>query len=855
LSAEDLFAEIALDVQVRGIAGRLFTYEIPENLRPEVCIGSQVLVPFGARDLLPGYVVSIRDRSQIIAGAQGDRQAGKLPEKIRPISEVLDSNSLFEPGYIEFLYWVSEYYLCSIAEVLSAAVPPGAAPRVRRLVRLAEGQTVLADNLLVGAAETSQAQSAAAKIKTTLASAGKSVLLKTLKERLSLSNQVFYATLAKLRRAGEIVVYAEKQSQTPARLRTILSATAQSARTHRQQEILNCLAGHNNSMKQTDLIAECKCTPATIRRMVDEGILSVRQVEEVRDPVKRLQASAYEKPPLTESQSQVLTVLSAQLAESLRQPQAAAGALESPWLLHGVTGSGKTEIYLRLIEETLASNRAALLLVPEISLTPQLSERLIGRFGNKVGIWHSALSAGERVDTFKRIQSGELKLVMGARSAILANIPGLGLIILDEEHDGSYKQSTPSPRYCARQLATRRARAQGCFVLFGSATPDACTYFEAVKAKRVVSLPGRVFEQALPESCLVDMRHEFAAGNRSAISLKLQEELAGCLARREQAILLINRRGYASHVFCRACGAVLKCNHCSVSLVFHAGRRSAGGVNPLTSGTLSCHHCGFSQNSGEVCPSCHSPFLRQAGLGTQKIEEETRELLPEARLLRLDSDTTSGRGAYEEIFHQFSGQAADILIGTQMVAKGLDIERVTLVGVLAADAAFNLPDFRSLERGFQLLTQVSGRAGRGRSPGKVILQTYNTDLPALLLARAQDYNAFIQEELAARQTFSYPPFSRLVRIVGSGPDDGQVQAALERLAEELSNHLEEFESIRILGPAPCLIEKIKEHYRHHIIVKNLMGDAGHRAIVSFLRARPQLPGVRLIVDVDPVDLI
>ncbi|MBX9690098.1 MAG: primosomal protein N', partial [Candidatus Obscuribacterales bacterium] len=387
---------------------------------------------------------------------------------------------------------------------------------------------------------------------------------------------------------------------------------------------------------------------------------------------------------------------------------------------------------------------------------------------------------------------------------------------------------------------------------------DAGTYFEAALAGRILELPQRVYNQALPSSILVDMRHEFLLGNKSIISQTLQEELSACLERKEQAILLINRRGYASHVFCRACGNVLRCKHCSVSLVFHSSGSSPEKIKEeglARNGRLNCHHCGFQQSAVQNCPACQSPFLKQFGLGTQKVEEETLALFPEARILRLDSDISSRKGAYEEIFNKFANGDADILIGTQIVAKGLDIHRVTVVGVLAADAAFNLPDFRSLERGFQLLTQVSGRAGRGEFPGKVILQTYNTELPALLMAKNQDYASFVESELAARRDFDYPPFSRLLRILASGPDEEQVQSALERLAEELSNYLEEFDAIKILGPAPCLIERIKGQFRFHIIIKNLMGDSGQEAIASFFRSKPHFPGVRLTIDVDPMDLV
>lgn len=861
---EELFAELALDVPVKEIADRLFTYEIPPHLRNEVFVGSQVLVPFGKQELVSAFVVSIRDRNELLKSASklAGSHVSALPEKTRPISEVLDSNPLFEPEYTKFLYWISEYYLCSISDVLTAAIPAEIGARVKRMVRLLNTDPEESEEpkndlaALFNLNQSPVARTADEKIVAVLREADKSISVKSLKDRSELSNQHFYSALARLRRKGELEIYGQQEESASPRMEKHVMWTGAEAKSSRQREILDYLKRHNGSLSQKQLLEDTKSSPSTIKRMVNEGILSITEVDLFRDPLKRLANRKDEKPELTESQSQVLEILQKELEKSLLAPVGECGkVLEAPWLLHGVTGSGKTEVYMRLIEETLDRGRSALMMVPEISLTPQLAQRLVGRFGQQVAVWHSALSAGERYDSFRRIQSGELKLVLGARSAILANIPDLGLIILDEEHDGSYKQSTPNPRYSAKHLALERGRRQGCFVLFGSATPDTSTYLLAKEANRIVSLPERVHKQALPESVFVDMRQEYVRGNKSIISLLLQEELKACFERKEQAILLMNRRGYASHLFCKSCGQVLSCKHCSVSLVFHNGRPSDAESGFRSGGSFSCHHCGFSMSATDICPSCSGPFLKQAGMGTQKVEAELHHLFPDARIVRLDSDVSARKGAYEEIFETFSSGQADVLIGTQMVAKGLDIARVTLVGVLAADAAFNLPDFRSLERGFQLLTQVSGRAGRGEFPGRVILQTHTTELPALSMAKDQDYDTFIQAELSSRREFEYPPFSQLIRIVGTGPNGHDVQHALDQLSEELSNYLEELEQIKILGPAACLIERIKNQYRQHIIIKNMMGEPGRLAIASFMKARPYYPNVRITVDVDPVDLI
>lgn len=855
-----LFADVSVDVNIKDIAERLFTYEIPESLQSEVFVGTQVLVPFGKQELVSGFVVSIRSRTdERSSSAIAGHAPAEIPEQTKPISDVLDSKPLFDPDYISFLYFISEYYLCSISDVLQAAIPAEVGPRVKRSVRLIKPDNS-DQSQLFAMSQSPGKQLEDRKITLALEAAGKNLSIKALKDRSGLSSQLFYSSLARLRRKGEVEIIREVEESMSAKQISVVTWTGQPAKTKRQEEILVYLKSQNASSTLKQLIEETKCSQSTIKRMADEGILSLDKIDSMRDPLKNVRRTEQDKnrPTLTAQQAKVLDVLSRQLNKCLEGENQFPEAEAAPWLLQGVTGSGKTEVYMRLIEQTLAMDKSALLLVPEISLTPQLAQRLVSRFGESVAIWHSGLSPGERFDTWRRLQSKELRLLLGARSAILTNLPDLGLIILDEEHDSSYKQSSPNPRYSAKKLALERGRRENCLVLFGSATPDSITYYQSRAANKILELPERVHKQAMPESRLVDMRKEHDAGNRSIFSRALQEELKTCLERKEQSILLINRRGYASHVFCKACGAVLRCKNCSVSLVFHSiqsGKLESDGTQIVSQGRLNCHHCGYTKKASQICPDCDSPFLRQFGLGTQKVEEEARELFPEAKILRLDSDITQRKGAYEEIFHKFADGEADILVGTQIVAKGLDIAKVTLVGVLTADAAFNLPDFRSLERGFQLLTQVSGRAGRGEFPGRVILQTFNTALPALILAKEQNFPDFISEELSNREAFSYPPFSRLIRIVASGSSNEAVQSTCDRLAEELSSYLEEIEEVSILGPATCLIERIKGQFRHHILVKNMAGEIGHKAVSSFLRGRKGPPGVRITFDVDPIDLI
>lgn len=876
-----ILADVAIETTTRELGERLFTYEVPPHLRDEVFIGSQVLVPFGHQELISGYVVALRDGSSA-AGPNAPTFT------IKKLVEVLESEPLFDSNYIGFLHWTADYYAASIGEVIGAAIPSDFGPKSKRVVRLvAESGHLpsLANECAESSKQldlrTSDTQPFASSVKGAVpvremhpfdrdesallaalkASKSGGVAVRTLKQRCGLPQSKFYGALARLRQRCILAVEREQENGlAPKTVDTVILSTVE-AQTKKQELIVSTLKRGGGQMPISELAEAASTTSATIRRMCTLDILRLVQDEVIRDPLHHLvgQSTLKNLPDLTPAQADVLKILQRELEIHIDQiakgvtadsPTAAKPLL--PWLLHGVTGSGKTEIYLRLIDQVLKSDGTALMLVPEISLTPQLSQRLVERFGNMVAVWHSGLTPGERYDTWRRMRAGQARVLLGARSAILANIPNLQLIILDEEHDSSYKQSSPSPRYNAKTLAMERSRREGAMVLFGSATPDVATYFECKASNRIVELPERVFRQALPESVLVDMRLEFANDNRSVFSQSLQRAIQLRLERNEQTILLINRRGYASHVLCRACGFVVKCRNCSVSLTFH--QTSANG----TDGYLICHHCAFKSESWQICPACQSPFIKQFGLGTQRVEQEAQELFPTARLLRLDSDVSSKRGATEEIFGKFAAGEADILIGTQIVAKGLDIANVTLVGVLAADSAFNLPDYRSVERGFQLLTQVSGRAGRGRNPGQVLLQTYNIDMPALTLARKQDYAKFVAGELESRKAFEYPPFSQLIRVVVAGEDNAQVEFACDQLAEELSHHLDDNyteDEIKILGPAPCLIERLRGKFRHHLIIKNLAGEGGRRAVTSFLRTRRGQAGLQMATDIEALDLV
>lgn len=479
-------------------------------------------------------------------------------------------------------------------------------------------------------------------------------------------------------------------------------------------------------------------------------------------------------------------------------------------LLRGVTGSGKTEVFLQAIERVIEKGKNAIMLVPEISLTPQTVQRFVGRFGNRVAVIHSALSDGERYDQWKKIKNGEVRVVVGARSAIFAPFRDIGIIILDEEHETSYK-SEASPRYHAAEVAARRAEAENSVLLLASATPSVCEFYRAKNGEyKLFEMTKRYNDAELPRVDIVDMRGElFELHNRSPISIKLQGEIRKNLENGQKTILFLNRRGFSTFVSCRQCGEVLKCPDCDIALTYHKRAES-----------LSCHYCGYTQRNVTECPFCGSKYVKYFGTGTQRVEEELKNLFPEARILRMDTDTTAQKGGHERILDRFAAGEADILIGTQMVTKGLDFHDVTLVGVLAADTALAVDDFRANERSFSLFTQVCGRAGRGEIAGRAVIQTYQPGNSTIRFAKEQDYNAFYENEIIQRRRLNYPPFCDIVCIIVVGEDEERVSRRCGEISEKLSaDSVSVPDIISVIGSAPAPIAKIKNKYRYRIIMK------------------------------------
>lgn len=600
-----------------------------------------------------------------------------------------------------------------------------------------------------------------------------------------------------------------------------------------QARVLAALLAAPAGIPRAQLLKEAGAGPESLRALIRRGAVAL-QVEEppLEEKAGRRELSPGELPELNPAQAQAVSAITAAIRDERFEA----------FLLHGVTGSGKTEIYLRALAAALAKGKGGIVLVPEIALTPQTLERFSRRFGNEVAVLHSGLSTRVRYAEWERIRQGRARVVIGARSALFAPLRHTGVIILDEEQEPAYKQEE-SPRYLAREVAIFRARQNRAALILGSATPAVETYFKAEQGQyRLLTLPERVGGRPLPEVKVVDMRAELMAGNRSIFSRALAGALADVLRRGEQAILFLNRRGYSTFVLCRQCGLVATCPHCDLALTLHNDSRR-----------LVCHHCGFTRELYRTCPRCGSRLIRDFGCGTERVEAEVLRLFPAARVLRLDGDTAGRRGAYDEILGAFSSQEADVLVGTQMVAKGLDFTRVSLIGIISADLALNLPDPYAWERTFQLLEQVAGRAGRGEVPGRVVLQTYTPDHPSIACAQRHAYLDFYRIELKRRARYRYPPFAEVVLVRAAAP----AEDAARRLLSDLVVRLKPL-AVEVEGPAPCPLLKVGDHFRWQVAFKGTDLECVRRRLAEELPAigaAGQRLGVRVSVDVDPISYL
>ena len=630
--------------------------------------------------------------------------------------------------------------------------------------------------------------------------------------------------------------------------------------TKRQIQVLELL---EKSGKMPLILFEkyAKTTRATIKKLEQAGCVKLIQEELYRNPLDILHIT--EREPLFElsgDQKKVYEGIKSVIEDKkigryegkLLSEKSLSSypptLLSSELLLHGVTASGKTEVYFKLIDDTIKAGKNVLFLAPEIALASQLTKRLAKKFGTKdVAIWHSSISDGERYDVWQKLYKDEIKILAGARSAVFAPLKNIGLIIIDEEHESAYKQTTPAPRYDARVVARKLAQFHKCPLLLGSATPDISTYYRALNSGNLFELKKRYNDAKVPPVTVINMQEHGRAAYRNIISIPLQTEIKETLSKGQQVILLINRRGFSTFTQCQACGHVIQCPNCAIPMIWHSKDQM-----------LKCHYCNHAEYFPEVCPECGSDAFKNSGTGTQKIEQYVKELFPENNVERIDSDILVRKGEHIRLLEKFQRGNIDILVGTQMIAKGLDNPNVTLVGVISADASFNLPDFRASERGFQLLTQVAGRAGRGEFAGKVLFQTYNPDFYALESAKSQNYREFYDTEIAAREEFDYPPFSQIIRLVLSSENNFRAEKSAQEIALRLCTMIEKFgisERLEILGPTPCVIERINSQYRFQILIKNKLDEKGHKFISRFLNKITLPKDIKMVVDVDPLDIL
>ena len=826
------FAEVA--VNAAAPLRQTFTYRIPDGLPIEP--GQAVYVPFGSRTL-QGIVVERTDSASVA--------------QTRDIADIIDVRPLLSPTHLQLARWLSEHYLAPLFDCISLMLPPGFKRRplvmLRPLASLEElphlkltelQETVLRRAIDLGETE---AELLRREVKVKGAPSAISALIKRgfLQRSYRLARpQIAPKVVRQLRLdAPETEMLARiedlRQDGGPRALRRAL--------------VLETLV--DEGVLPLPRARDLGLTPAFLRDLETEGLARAEEVYVVRDPLAGRVFPYREPPSLTEDQQRAYETIAESLApDSLRRAP-------TTFLLHGITGSGKTEVYLAALDRAIALGKRVLVLVPEISLTPQTVRRFAERLPGQVAVMHSRLSLGEHFDMWHEIRDGRYAVVIGPRSALFAPQPDLALVIIDEEHEWTYKQQEGSPRYHARRFAEELCALTGAVLVLGSATPDVESRFRADDgAFRLLELPerllpaddGSVEAGPLPEVDVVDLREELKASNRSIFSRPLAAAMHRALDAREQVILFLNRRGTASFVQCRDCGFVPECRSCAVALTYH---ESEGGQTPARLGALICHYCRRQIKPLPTrCPECQGGRIRQVGLGTQRVEEEVRRAFPEARTLRWDRDVTRGRDSHEAILARFLAHEADVLIGTQMIAKGLDMPLVTLVGVVTADTALHLPDFRATERTFQLLEQVAGRAGRGPRGGRVIIQTYTPENHAIQSVRRHDYDSMYERDIEFRRNLGYPPFGRLVRLTfahtGAAYSQEQAAAMASRLTQERDRR--GLPNLDVLGPAPAFVPRVRGRWRWNLVLRG----ADPVALIRDM----QFPR-GWTVDVDPVSLL
>ena len=799
----------------------LYTYSVPTDL--VIQPGDIVSVPFGAQ-IMGGIAIRFLEYPP----------ADLDTSRIRPVEDIITSG-FFPAAYWQLIQQVAEYYATDLINVIRVALPPGLLGRSQRRVCLKP------EAIPPGAEE--------------FCSVVARQVLQLLRSQKEgnysvryLRNQIRGASkgIRELSKRGWIASYLEPPKTARPKLQkavTLIAPSLLGKLTTKQREVVDVLRHRGGELWLNQLLDICGVSSSVVNILHRDGWIEIEERERLR--LLQEEKPIIDRPKtLNKAQNDALTLINS--LEGYAQV-----------LLHGVTGSGKTEVYLQAIAPILQQGKSTLVLVPEIGLTPQLTDRFRARFGDKVCVYHSALSDGERYDTWRQMIQGEPQVVIGTRSAIFAPLPNLGLIVLDEEHDSSFKQDRPTPTYHARTVAQWRSILIDCPLILGSATPSLESWIsvganssspsqEPINNAKFhyLSLPERIQSRPLPSVEIVDLRQELNRGNRSIFSKSLQTALTDMKDKGQQGILFIPRRGHSTFVSCRTCGYVMECPHCDVSLSYHYTHE---GGNKL----LRCHYCNYTRLQPSQCPECDSPYLKFFGSGTQKVTQELNKLFPQLRCIRFDSDTTRAKGAHRNLLSRFTHKEADILVGTQMLTKGLDIAGVTVVGVVAADGLLHRADYRAAERAFQTMMQVAGRAGRGDELGKVIIQTYSPEHPVIQAAKNHDYYDFSATELKQREALNYPPYGNLIALKLSGIYEAEVQQTAEILADACLHLVGS--DCEILGPAPATIMRIARRYRWQILLK--FAPEARENLLNLTQLRSLCPpSVSMTIDVDPINM-
>lgn len=792
-------AKVIVDVPA-SMVNQTFDYYIPEKFQEMLRPGMRVIIPFGPRKIT-GIVIKRMEKSEF--------------PNLKEIIDVLDLIPVLSDELLQLGKWLANETFSLYITTYQAMLPQVLKAKYEKeVVRTSEKpiQELLEPALLD-------------------------------KDRMSYDEaiQLFgYKKLQTYVEDGIFTIQYRVKSKESKRFKTIFKPVDRETLLEamidlpkhalRQQEIIQFFIDHPKPIEQSELFQQLNITRQNLRPLFEKNLIEEEKEEVYRNPYEG-EFEKTEHLSLTEEQQQAIEPI----IDTIDHEE------HRTFLLHGVTGSGKTEIYLQAIDQVIQRGKEAIVLVPEIALTPQMVKRFKGRFGSNVAVLHSGLSIGEKYDEWRKVLRKEVQVVVGARSAIFAPFENLGIIIIDEEHETTYKQEE-TPRYHARDVAIKRGEYNRCPVVLGSATPSLESYARGVKGVyHLLTMKKRTNEKAMPAVEIIDMRDELHAGNRSMFSRLLIDEIKGCLERKEQVVLLLNRRGYSTFALCRDCGHVEQCPNCDISLTYHKRQN-----------VLKCHYCAFETQMPLSCPNCQSNLFRYFGTGTERVEESLTKILPEARVIRMDVDTTRRKGAHERLLKKFANQEADILLGTQMIAKGLDFENVTLVGVLAADSMLHLPDFRSSERTFQLLTQVSGRAGRHELEGKVIIQTYTPDHYSIKFASNYHYLAFFEHEMKIRRTFAYPPYFYLVLFTISHENEQKAYEVAQKMRTILESTLNLRAHTIVLGPSPSPIARMKNRYRFQLLIKYRHEPQLHAIINDMMeQLTEERKEVQIIIDMNP----